>query len=107
MIGLTLLEKILIDGGILTKEQWEESLSLQRQSGKRVDRILIERGYVSERDLLRNIASLLGVPFLDETPDDLPETSVIGPFSKDFLSQSRCLPLRRENGFVTVATSDP
>lgn len=101
------LKKTLVDRGFLTTEQWEESLSLQKESGMRVDRILVERGYVPEEEMLKSLASLLGVPYLNEIESESVQPSVIGNFSESFLRQNRFLPLKHENGFVTVATSDP
>jgi general secretion pathway protein E len=101
------LKKILVEKGFLTGEQWEESLSTQRETGSRVDRILVENGYVPEEEMLKSLSTLLGVPYLSEIDGESVEPSIIGTFSEPFLRQNRCFPLRCENGFVTVATSDP
>ena len=101
------LKKTLVDKRFLTDEQWEESLALQKESGKRVDKILVERGYVREEEMLKSLSILLGVPYLDEIDGESVEPSIIGPFSESFLRQNRCFPLKQENSFVTVATSDP
>ena len=104
---LETLKKSLIDSVGLTEEQWEESLSVQRESGRRVDRILVEKGYVSEEDVLKGLSSLLGVQYMDEIESEPVESSIVETFSESFLRQNGCLPLRCENGFVTVAVSDP
>ncbi|GAH01868.1 unnamed protein product, partial [marine sediment metagenome] len=101
------LKKTLVDKRFLTDEQWEESFALQKESGKRVDRILVERGYVREEEMLKSLSILLGVPYMDEIDGESAEPSIIGSFSESFLRQNRCFPLKQENSFVTVATSDP
>ena len=99
------LKKNLIDGGFLSEAQWEESLSLQRESGGRVDRILIERGYVSEEDILKALASILVLPYRDTI--EVESDSLAPAIPESFLRENNCVPVRRENGVVTVATSDP
>jgi len=101
------LKKTLIDKGFLTDGQWEEAVSFPERNGGRIDRDLVERGYVSEADMLGVLAFLLGVPYLNEISDNLTESSVTEIFPETFLRQNKCLPLKRENGFVTLATSDP
>ncbi len=99
------LKKNLIDGGFLSEAQWDESLSLQRESGGRVDRILVERGYVSEEDILKALASILGLPYRDTV--EVESDSLSPAIPESFLRENNCVPVGLENGVVTVATSDP
>jgi general secretion pathway protein E len=99
------LKKNLIDGGFLSEAQWEESLSLQRESGGRVDRILVERGYVSEKDILKALAFILGLPYRDTI--EVESDSLSPAIPESFLRENNCVPVSLENGVVTVATSDP
>lgn len=98
------LKKALVDKGLLTPERWDESLSLQSESGGRLDRILIERGYVSEEEMLKALASILNLQYMDEIKVSADLSTTI---PESFFKENNCLPLRRENGIVTIATSDP
>ena len=98
------LKKVLVDKGLLIPERWEESLSLQSESGGRLDRILIERGYVSEEEMLKVLAGILNLPYMDEIKVSSDISTTI---PESFFKENNCLPVRRENGIVTIATSDP
>jgi len=40
--------EILLDKNVITKEQLEEALEIQKRTGEKLGRILIDKGYVSE-----------------------------------------------------------
>lgn len=61
--------EILIEKGLLTKEQLDEGLALQkRQSGKKIGAVLVSLGFVSMKDVLRAHAEQLGLIY-DSGPD--------------------------------------
>ena len=42
---------LLLERGIITREQFERSLTVQRETGKRLGRVLVELGYITEEAL--------------------------------------------------------
>lgn len=61
--------EILIEKGLLTNEQLDEGLALQkRQPGKKIGAVLVSLGFVSMRDVLRAHAEQLGLIY-DSGPD--------------------------------------
>lgn len=54
--------EILIDKGLITGEQLDEALALQRrQPGKKIGEILVRLGFVNLKDVIRAHAEQLGM----------------------------------------------
>jgi type IV pilus assembly protein PilB len=68
----TALGALLLREGRLTVEQLEQALAEKEQSGQRLGKILIQRGWCSEKDIARALAEQFDLPFVDlaETPID-------------------------------------
>ena len=62
------LGDILIARGLITQEKIDEALKLQDRLGKRMGRIIIDKGWVEENDVLRALSEQLGVPFVRLRP---------------------------------------
>lgn len=59
------LGEILVQQGLLSNDQLTKSLELQKVSGKKLGRVFIDGGYVSEIQISQAIARQLQVPFVD------------------------------------------
>lgn len=105
MIGLENLKKVLMDRGVITPSQWDEGFSLQAESGRRIDRILIEQGYIREDEMLKALSCILGLPYMEKI--DIEPGKFSSSFPESFLKENNCIPMKRENGVLMVAVSDP
>ena len=90
---------------MLTLEQIDEALALQRAEGLRLDRALIQLGLLSEQQLLEVMAEQLHLPLvkLDEINFD-PET--LRALPSKVVYRKRLVPISQSNGTLNVATSD-
>ncbi len=59
------LGEILVQQGLLSNDQLAKSLEVQKISGKKLGRVFIEAGHVSEIQISQAIARQLQVPFID------------------------------------------
>jgi MSHA biogenesis protein MshE len=59
------LGEILVQQGLLSEDQLNKSLELQKASGKKLGRVFIEGGYVTEKQISEAIARQIQVPFVD------------------------------------------
>ena len=59
------LGDFLITQGLLTKEQLDLALEEQKRSGRKLGRIFIDAGYVSEKDIAKALGRQLHAPFVD------------------------------------------
>jgi general secretion pathway protein E len=100
------LGEILIERRLLSEEDLERALELQRERGDKLGKILVDLGFVAHREVLSALSSQLDVPLisLDGPPAASPEIEALSP---RFLRQSRCLPVALHDHTVTLAMADP
>jgi len=100
------LGQALLDAGKVTKEELDDALNLQQNSGEPLSRLLIKLGMVSEGDMADAFASTLSLTLVTES-----ELLSIIPFEENlssvFLKEHNVLPLTLEEDVVTVAMADP
>ena len=63
----TPLGSLLVETGLITKDQLEEALATQASTGRPIGRVLIDQGLISESDLVRALAKQVGLEFVDLT----------------------------------------
>ena len=71
----------LIDAGIITTEQLEEALEIQKTSKQLIGTILTQLGYCTEEDVARMLASKTGHKFIsiDEVGVNIAVANLITP----------------------------
>jgi len=104
------LGEILLSEGMVTKEQIEEAVSLQKKEGGRLGELLIKLGYIDEEQIAYALSKQLSIPHISLSsgrlkPDDDPELKNIIPY--EFAIRNLVLPLSRNLGVITVAIFDP
>lgn len=58
------LGELLVEAHIVTREQLEEALALQKQDGRRIGTLLVEAGLVSETQVTQILSQQLSVPWV-------------------------------------------
>jgi MSHA biogenesis protein MshE len=92
--------ELLVENGVINREQLDQALKVQRERGRRLGRTLIDLGYLAEGELLSFLSRQLEIPLIDlaryqltrETVVRLPETHarrfralIVEDTGKDFL----------------------
>lgn len=100
------LGELLVQRGQLAQDELERALEMQKERGDKLGRILVDLGYVAQRDILAALSDQLNVAIakLDGPPLVSPETERL---SARFLRQAKALPLRMDGGALILAVSDP
>ncbi len=100
------LEDMLVEEGLLTKEQLNRVQSTPRPNGLKVKEFILREGLVTDTDMVRVLSARLQVPRYDPNrhPVD-PELAAILPAS--MAGKHRIVPLRREGNLLIVAMPDP
>ncbi len=103
------LGELLIDRGLIAREDLDRALELQRERGDKLGRILMDMGYLAQRDLLNALSAQLGLPIATlGTPPSAPELEGLSP---RFLRQSLIFPVAIDTasgeGVLTLAMADP
>ncbi|PYT14647.1 MAG: type II secretion system protein GspE [Acidobacteria bacterium] len=100
------LGEILIERRLITQEDLDRALELQRERGDKLGKILVDLGFIAMRDVLAALSDQLQVPLLviDGPPAVSPEIETLSP---KFLRQFRCLPVALQDHTITLAMADP
>ncbi|MBW7902341.1 MAG: type II/IV secretion system protein [Rhodocyclaceae bacterium] len=100
------LGDLLIARGLLTDEQLKTSLDEQRRSGRKLGRIFVDSGYVTEEEISRALAGQLRIPFLD-LKQFKPHPDLIRLLPEAPARRFRALILDETDGRLRVGFSDP
>ena len=100
------LGTLLVEQGRLSLEDLRKVRRLQQERGERLERLLVDLGFIGEEDFIPLLSQYLGVPALSRR--DFPATSVpLGALNLNFLRHERILPLAVRDGAMQVAMADP
>lgn len=100
-IGEILVEKKLVSPGELNRAFVEHE-----KNGESLSSALIKMGYISERQLLQPLAEKLNIPFVN-LKDITIDQAVIERVPARLVQHYKVMPIRCENGTVTIALSNP
>ncbi len=100
------LGQILLEKGLIDQEQLDEALKVQKNTTEQIGRILMDLGYVTERDVLRANADQLGIPFLELDQTSIDE-DVAKAIPQSVVQRYSAVPIRRSGNRLTVAMTDP
>jgi type IV pilus assembly protein PilB len=96
----------MIARGLISHEQLDEALDIQRNSGRRVGDILVDLGALSAFELARVLADHLGVPFTDlraKPPDPILATLL----PEEVARRYDAIAIARWNDQLVVAMANP
>lgn len=91
MSGRVRLGELLVTANIISREQLEQALALQRGSSDKLGKVLVDRGFVSETQVTQILSQQLSVPWvslyhidfsrqlLDLVPEDLADKYCLVP----------------------------
>ena len=99
-----LLGEILVESG-LSAERLKKALELQKKRGGRIGTLLIRLNFVTEEAVLKALGLQLGLPYQAELGEIDRELAIKVPIT--YAKKAVVLPLRKENGTVLAATSEP
>ncbi len=97
------LGDILVARGVVTEEQIQEALELQKQHGKKLGEILIAKRWVSDQDVLAALSGQLSIPQVSLRAG-LFDPTVNGLLDSKATKRLVALPLFKVRGEITVAT---
>ncbi|MBM3725812.1 MAG: type II secretion system protein GspE [Acidobacteria bacterium] len=100
------LGEMLIDRRLITAEDLDRALELQKERGEKIGKVLVDLGFIAQKDVLAALADQLGTPLvtLEGPPASSPETERL---AARFLRQSRAIPYALDGGVLRLAMADP
>jgi type IV pilus assembly protein PilB len=100
------LGTLLVSQGLLPRDRLDAALAEQAETGKPLPRVLIERGYVNEVDLVRALAAQVGLEFVDLSEVSV-DASVATLIPENLARKYQALPIFWEEHRLVVAIADP
>ncbi len=80
---------------------------LAGQKGKSLSSLLIEKGLIAEEELYESLSIKMKVPYVSSLREEKADLKLISRVPISFSKKNKLIPLKIENGTLTVATSDP
>ncbi|MEE9316454.1 MAG: type II secretion system protein GspE, partial [bacterium] len=104
------LGELLIREGLITEEQLQKALQMQKREGKRIGEVLVKLGLINERDIVVTLGKQLNIPYASLAkgllePDPHQDLDKLVP--QDFAHKYCLIPLSRNLNSLTVAFADP
>ena len=100
------LGEVLVEAGLITNGQLEETLALQRKTRRRLGRLFIELGYVDETELCQTVSRQLKIPMVDLECTD-PEEEALLKVPEELARERVVVPVRIVGGELTLAMANP
>jgi len=97
---------ILVRAGVITQDQLENALSIQKKSGGLIGQILVKQGYIDRRSLYEFLQKQMGVEYVDIEGIEIDE-DIIGLVSPNLAKTHKVIPIEKVDGNLKVAMSDP
>jgi general secretion pathway protein E len=96
----------LVEKGAVSEEELSTALNLQKQSGEKIGKLLVDIGALSESDLVRHLSQHLRVGFV--TAADFPQVPVLeNGLSVKFMRECRIVPVALHDDKLVLAMADP
>ena len=106
MAGRRRIGEMLIEAGVLDEASLERALVIQKETARKLGDILMQEGLIEENVLLDFLRNQLHVDVISS--DDLKIADEIWEkVPEEVVKKYNVLPLKIENGELTVAMSDP
>lgn len=100
------LQNLFIESGLITAEEIEDALRIQREKGGSLSQILIDKGCISQKDLMLFLSQHLNMPPINLNKYTL-KPEVLSLIPERLVRQCRIIPISLIGQELTVATSDP
>ncbi|MEM1422557.1 MAG: ATPase, T2SS/T4P/T4SS family [Planctomycetota bacterium] len=102
---------LLLDRGLVTGEQLEAAILEHRQTGVRLDRVLVDMGFVRADEVTRAVGEQLSMPIVELSSMSV-DDETLNAIPPQVVFRQKCVPIERTNGGagpgrLRVATSDP
>jgi type IV pilus assembly protein PilB len=100
------LGEMLLKAGLITQDQLQEALALQKSNGGKLGYNLVRLGYVKEEDITSLLSEQYGVPAIHLEHFEIDE-AVLKHIPADVAQKFLVIPIERTGATLTVAMADP
>ena len=100
------ISKALLESKIIDQVQLDKALQFQKEKGGTLSQILIDLGFVEQKEILLALSQDLNIPLINLNKYST-DPSVIDLIPKEISRHYRILPLSKMGPTITIAVSDP
>lgn len=97
----------MVEKGYISAENWQQAQEMQKQSRTPIEKVVVENGFATERDVAEARAQEFGLPFVDLTKH-APEASAVNIVPENIAKRHNVIPVKKDSNTNTlyVAMSD-
>ena len=100
------LKAFLLDAGLVTKEQFDSALKKAQNSNQKVGDVLVSEGLITEEELIKLQAYILGIPFVNLEKEKV-EPGVLKIIPEPIARSHNIVAFRKKGQDLEVAMLDP
>ncbi|MBQ6386227.1 MAG: type II/IV secretion system protein [Lachnospiraceae bacterium] len=100
------LGEMLVDVGVISEEQLQQALNMQKGSGKRLGTVLVDEKFITETQLVETLRMQLGIDFIDLNKARI-EPSMVNLVPKTIARSNRVVPVKLVRDTLYLAMEDP
>jgi len=100
------LSEVLVDAGVITREQLEAAVAARSNGVERLDETIARLGLAREADIYRAVAHRLGLEYIPELDREI-DQALLTQVPSEFAMRYQVLPLRAEDHTLVVAMANP
>ncbi len=97
----------MIEKNLLTLRQLEETIKTQKEEGGKLSKILVDKGYVKEKELLAALSDISNIPPLNLSKIKINPALFSKELSPQMIQQYHFFPISKIGKTLTVAIDDP
>jgi type IV pilus assembly protein PilB len=105
-INLKQLGELLVEAGIIKKNQLQHALEVQKDKGGLIGQVLVDLGYITEEAIAQAITAQYGFPYLPLENYEI-DTEVVKIVPKNVAIQYCLIPVDKIGPNFTIAMSNP
>lgn len=100
------LGDLLVEAGLITGEQLEKALSVQKNTGERLGKVFINLGYITEENMIEVLEFQLGVPHVNLHNFTIPR-EIAAAIPGSLAERYSVIPIKKQGKKITLAMVDP
>jgi general secretion pathway protein E len=99
--------ELLLKHTSLTREQLDEALEIQAESGMLIGEILLKKNYIHPHDIIKVICHQIQIPYVTEIKIDDVDPNLVLDIPINYAKQHEILPILETETYLTVVVTDP
>lgn len=102
----SLLGQLLLKAKLITEEQLNEALRLQRLEGKRLGSVLLKLGYINEESLITFLSRQYNAPAINLSDHKI-DTTLLKLIPYETAKKYQLIPISKDGAGLRIAIADP